>query len=347
MPPGAGLSHSLRLDGQGYVETAAFDLDDSFTIAAWAKPESFSGSALLAKHTDDGSNQFILGFYSDRYHTNIRNESIGVGLPLTGWAHLTLVGLPHAGGTELTLYRNGVSQWTRTVAAKMGNLRPGRPWLIGMDWDGDNATDHFVGNLADIRLYDRALTPEQVADLALAFAAECAVPSTGHPTVTGAVGDPNCDIVAVGAGQFPVTELAPEHGLILRGAGAGQTTLTDGGGSGPLLLLENNIELQALSITGVDRDINGPVLQVGAQSRAALAGIAFQNNSGRDGGVIMNLGRLRVSDTLFAGNQASRGGAIFNYGAGAPGPTELHVQDSLFSGNSAGRGVNGPAAEAG
>lgn len=40
------------------------------------------------------------------------------------------------------------------------------PVSVGADVDNVNATVHFTGTLDDIRLYARALTPEEIAELA-------------------------------------------------------------------------------------------------------------------------------------------------------------------------------------
>ena len=72
------------------------------------------------------------------------------------WIHHVLV----KDGDQLTYYRDGVERISRTIEDEM--LSPD-PLPFGMG--GQNGLETWRGYLSDVRLYDHALTPEEIAEL--------------------------------------------------------------------------------------------------------------------------------------------------------------------------------------
>ncbi|MCP3819958.1 LamG domain-containing protein [Streptomyces sp. A3M-1-3] len=94
------------------------------------------------------------------------------------WVHLTAVyDAGKVGGPELRLYVNqqakAVTAAAGTTELKGGRLQIGRRYGAVLEDPGDGTAsrvvrgyyDHFVGDLADVRAFDRVLPPAQVADL--------------------------------------------------------------------------------------------------------------------------------------------------------------------------------------
>ena len=92
-----------------------------------------------------------------------RNATYDTALP-TGWHHVAAV----RDADHLQLYVDGkmVSR-SATLKAEDFDLTNDRPLQIGM-----GAQDHFRGNLADVRLYRGALSPEDVMKLASGVSSE-------------------------------------------------------------------------------------------------------------------------------------------------------------------------------
>ncbi len=86
-------------------------------------------------------------------------NAISTYVPTVGsWTH---VAATITGGSNLTIYANGVSVYTGvtdTIAANAGSFAVGRA--------GDAAGEYFAGNIDDVRVYNRALSASEIADLA-------------------------------------------------------------------------------------------------------------------------------------------------------------------------------------
>jgi hypothetical protein len=151
------------------------------------------------------------------------------------------------------------------------------------------------------------------------------------------------------AATFTVTNLNDSGAGSLRqaildaNALRGADTITFAAGLTGRITLDGPAELvvnEELTIQGpgagvliLDGDASGHVLVVSPGVLARVSGLALTGGSGAVGGAIVNAGILTVSDAVFAGNSAQRGGAIGNVQAG-----ELTVERAAFYTNSASEG---------
>jgi subtilisin family serine protease len=161
--------YALEFDGSNdCVDTADFDLPDDFSVAMWLNPSSTdNGQCFIGKNADSPDNIFVLGFWNGGYSVYIREEHYYSGVKTTGWQHVAVVvKKASSSSSDVTVYKDGVVLWSHTLNAVGGNML-GKPWTIGQEWDGSSRTDFFGGVIDDVRIYNRALTEEEINHLYL------------------------------------------------------------------------------------------------------------------------------------------------------------------------------------
>jgi len=160
------VGEGLAFDGAGArVEVPAAPAPTSLnqlTLAAWAKPSSVTGTHyLLAGECAAAKGLFLrlrdgaleAGTWSDGRE---QTASVVVGDGAGAWSHFAAV---HS-GWGWRLYRDGaeLGELAGPLPALEGNVG----WTLGARRDG---TGGLVGLLSDVRLYDRALEPAEIASL--------------------------------------------------------------------------------------------------------------------------------------------------------------------------------------
>jgi glucose/arabinose dehydrogenase len=158
----ASVDHSPTLGG----------FTDKLTVAGWLhRPSAQSGWRMLISRqlATNAADQFFLGFSNGvpRFGVNTSNggaKGVGTGgAPLNQWVHLAGV----YDGSRMTLYVNGVE---RASGPKAGNLLTSlRPVLVGANANSTPplaASQYLKGRVDDVRLYTRALSASEVAELA-------------------------------------------------------------------------------------------------------------------------------------------------------------------------------------
>jgi hypothetical protein len=179
-------SHALYLDGSTYAKTTVDDpclnITGPITVAAWVKPGQQTTQDLVKKATNGSVNGFELSLAQatstkkpffrlnqatsgDTYRINGTTD-----YPYDGntWFHL-------AGtydGTTMRIYYNGVMQ--ASLAGPPSIASNALPLSIGAESSGARA---FKGALDEVRVYNRALSDAEIAELA-------ATPPTPTPTST-------------------------------------------------------------------------------------------------------------------------------------------------------------------
>jgi hypothetical protein len=164
-----GADRSVRFDGvDDYAATAASVLDTSksFSVSAWARPTvsgtwgsvvSQSGATSngpFKLQRDASGRWFFYLFSQDGSPVVVGAQSVSPA-PLGVWQHVA--GVYDAGARQIRLYVNGVLQDTETVAsswASTGVMQVGR-----VHWQGAQ-TNHFTGDIDDVRVWQRALDPD-------------------------------------------------------------------------------------------------------------------------------------------------------------------------------------------
>ncbi len=160
------IGPGLDLTGAGdYAEidpSTLIDQPQALTIAAWiqhaARPEFTS----IVDKRDSGSDGY------DLYLTNTGRAFVRInGSTLAGatvvtdgtWRHITAVW----DGLSLALYVDGSLDASQATTAT--SIDTANPLLLGRHFQG-NAQWEFAGLMDEVRLYDRALSPQEIADLA-------------------------------------------------------------------------------------------------------------------------------------------------------------------------------------
>ncbi|MFK0297066.1 LamG-like jellyroll fold domain-containing protein [Streptomyces sp. NPDC090442] len=136
----------------------------SFTISAWAYLTSANGFATVVSQGTTGGSAFYLQYSgADRRwaFSRLGVRTLASKPPaLNTWTHL--VGVCDATTHQLHLYVNGVRQGTATDSNP--DTAPG-PLVIGRATFDGRPVDFFSGGIKNVQVFDRALTPEQVAEL--------------------------------------------------------------------------------------------------------------------------------------------------------------------------------------
>jgi glucose/arabinose dehydrogenase len=192
-----GGALSFDANRQTYVgvpDSASLDLGTAMTLEAWVNPSSVTGSwrTVIFKQRSGGTAYSLYGNDGqDRpvgqvYTTAEQNSRAGSQLVANTWTHLATT----YDGSALKLYVNGVEvanvAVSGPIAASSGPLTIGGN-AVWSEW--------FAGLIDDVRIYNRALAPGEIAtdmstpvdrDAASQPAVQLTAPAAGS-TVAGAV----------------------------------------------------------------------------------------------------------------------------------------------------------------
>ena len=166
------IGSGLDFDGNndfvdiGVPASTILDLSDAFTVMAWVKPTgSFHSSwNYVVRH----KSKFEFGFYgpgeAEQPRLKVKNDS-GTRLEVEGdplaqgqWYHVAGV----RSGSWLGIYVDGVLKDSRNDFA--GDLNSNAEFLgIG----GEGGDDAFNGTIDDVRIYNHALTQEEIETVAI------------------------------------------------------------------------------------------------------------------------------------------------------------------------------------
>lgn len=169
--PGDGLFHMIR---SGPAHRAKTKPVGDKTLVAWvrlADLEHVGGTALTIEHPDGA--QFDGIVFAERATRRWMPGSDGYRRTPAGqnaWSEETAapdavvqIAIAYA-GAQGTIYRNGVRYATYT-ARNPAEFPAGSSLLLGLRHTTATGKAHFRGRILDARVYDRPLTPEQLAAL--------------------------------------------------------------------------------------------------------------------------------------------------------------------------------------
>ncbi|WP_299117197.1 LamG-like jellyroll fold domain-containing protein [uncultured Winogradskyella sp.] len=163
-------SQALDLDGSfQYAEipnTPSLNLPNSWTLEGWIYPTGFNpgGDVVIDKYSgtsffDEYSILHFGGNYFAEVTTSDGNFAVNGGpVTLNQWTHIAGV-YDQVNGT-LSIYINGTLQNTATGITGSSLSTTNNTILGGVDWG--NAT--FTGTIDELRIWDRALTAQEIAD---------------------------------------------------------------------------------------------------------------------------------------------------------------------------------------
>ncbi|MEG3640272.1 LamG-like jellyroll fold domain-containing protein [Magnetococcus sp. PR-3] len=160
----------LQLDGSTYVtaDAAALNVtDSSLTVEAWVNPDaSLTGYSHVVSNSDTAGWELGYDADSDLYSFSVyidgayRIAYADSGIAGGDWHHIAGV----YDGSTVTVYVDGAAQTSN--ASYSGNISSTLTHvLIGANPnDGSDATDHFIGMVDEVRIWDSARTTDQIDD---------------------------------------------------------------------------------------------------------------------------------------------------------------------------------------
>lgn len=187
------IGQAIRMDG---ARVAAGDYEGlrstkGTTLAAWVKPERITDGWQCVYRKEDGARRLLAigregpfwgvwcGFYVNNryveYGAPFDREVLGDGK----WHHLAAT----FDGLGISLFVDGRRIGRKAVAGTLGS-GDDNPAYVG-SFGGDR--ERFQGAIDDLRIYDRGLTPEEVAKLAAADPAATAEGLVAHWAFDGSV----------------------------------------------------------------------------------------------------------------------------------------------------------------
>ena len=170
--PGAAYRKVLKLDGNGDYVTLGeqpslrFDGFKNYTIAAWIKPEA--GGTIISKFNGGLRATYFLGISNNGNISSYRNVgpwsvSSNQAANLGEWSHVATT----YDGSMLRVYIN------RSLAGERGfrSNPPDNvsPVLIGARLNSNNPGNYFKGQIAEVSIWNVALSAEQIASASIPF----------------------------------------------------------------------------------------------------------------------------------------------------------------------------------
>lgn len=169
-PAGTSTSSTAALDGSGHgfltPDAPVTDIHETFAVSAWVRPAETGRTMTVASQDAASGPGFTLGLRAQEsgplWSFAIAGARVSGGAPETGeWAHL--LALYDAEIGQAHLYVNGHETGeavTATPAEAAGAFQIGR----ARGTDGYRAP--WRGDVADVRVHDRVVVPDEVAELA-------------------------------------------------------------------------------------------------------------------------------------------------------------------------------------
>ncbi len=161
-------------DGQRVVEVGdapRFDYLDPYTFSVWLRPSSPNG-AILSRSEDyweAPGYMLLLKNGKLRLHEGLRFTDISLRLetvepvPLNQWTHIAVTYDGYRKAKGVHVYFNGVEKTTRVEFDELTYpFSSSQPFRIGA-----GGGLRFTGEIGDVRLYNVALTPQEIATLPL------------------------------------------------------------------------------------------------------------------------------------------------------------------------------------
>ena len=172
-PPGL-LDTAAEFEGDSAIEVATdlnFERSDTFSYGAWVKPTSGSPSCVLSKNDDaDSLRGFDLMLRKGKavvhlvheWNTNAIQVTTEASVPRQEWRHILVTYDGSAKASGVKIYLDGKAQDLKIGHDSLtGTIRTEQPLRIGRR----STSAAFTGLIDDVRIYDRALTADEVERL--------------------------------------------------------------------------------------------------------------------------------------------------------------------------------------
>ena len=156
-------------DDEGYLN---FRYENDFSIGFWVRTTSDESDPEMIADQDWGSSWnkgFTIAFRGDNWRAVITDNDEKAdlstdGIPFNDGAwHYLAVTFDRDG--DMTMYQDGIAVESESMAAIVGSTTDGNPIRIAQDGTG-NYGQFFDGDIADTKIFDYALSAQEVKDLA-------------------------------------------------------------------------------------------------------------------------------------------------------------------------------------
>ena len=172
------IGSAASFDGQRYIDAGMppnLGYEDEFTLSAWIYPNTDNG-VIFSRANEGDQGEVGWGLYIEdgkiRLNLSTRVLDDGVAaettqtIQLERWQHIAATYDGSKTPEGMRLYIDGIEQELEGLLDLVGNRLPQRyPLRIGAS---GSTKPNFRGRIDDVRIYDRDLTPEEVAVLSTA-----------------------------------------------------------------------------------------------------------------------------------------------------------------------------------
>jgi hypothetical protein len=154
---------ALSFDGEeGYVTANGAAQSPPFSVFTWVKPENVSRGTVVSLHSSGGNRNIFFWAQDDSTakfshwdSTNTYVESNNT-FDIDKWHHIGWV-IDSSGDGKMYINGQEEASWSNA------DLNSVNQFSIGQEWDGGTASDFFLGLIDQVRIYDYARTPAQIA----------------------------------------------------------------------------------------------------------------------------------------------------------------------------------------
>ncbi|MFE7229819.1 LamG domain-containing protein [Streptomyces sp. NPDC057596] len=178
--PGGKADSAAHFDGtpESYLDTneTVLDTAKSFSVSAWVRPTALGRDMAVVSQDGTGEPGFTFGYDASaqtwKFSVPVNDvdslgewKAVSTGLTVVKDQWVLLTGVYDAqksGGPELRLY---VNKDSKGVAQRRSTWKSYGPLQIGRATAKSGYRDHFTGDLAEVRVFDRVLPAAQVAEL--------------------------------------------------------------------------------------------------------------------------------------------------------------------------------------
>ncbi len=172
-PVAGKIGQALKFNGSNYIEaTDSATLrvgDPAFTFSAWVKPSSVSGCSSENCIIFNKENSYEWALSNDSTVAwAIANtspgwawETTGLTVPINIWTHIVIT----YDGSHVITYKNGGSPNSQTATGAVNNTGYQNALRIGARGAPGGGSAFFPGTIDDVRIYNRALSAQEVTDL--------------------------------------------------------------------------------------------------------------------------------------------------------------------------------------
>jgi hypothetical protein len=161
---------AFSFDGTAHVRVPTSEAlkPPEFTIEAWVFPSALRAErqtvfAHGSSVSSDPAWRLALTTDSPGFVTFPPSSVLGLIKPITSnqWTHMAI----SFDGTTMRIYINGAQVAWRGGLGPIVYDSAGAPLTIGSNWAAGASTERFTGLIDEVSLYNRALTPTEVADI--------------------------------------------------------------------------------------------------------------------------------------------------------------------------------------